>query len=298
VLDPLRLRLIVEIGHHRSISRAAEACSIGQPAASTHLRTLEAAMGQRLVERDGRASRLTDAGWVVAREGAQALATLARIERELDELAHGRRGVLRVAACASFADDALTEVIARFIPLCPDVRIEVGVGTSREVTDRVRRGETNLGLAGAVDLYDDVERVLLLSEEILAVTAPGLVPSSDSASIEQLATTPLILFPPGSSSRMVAERALFSVGVRPDRTIELQSQHGVKQAVKRRLGVGFMPLRTIAGELERGELTVLPIDGALTMRRALFVLHPVDRRLTPPESTFVEVLRVFGRSNA
>jgi DNA-binding transcriptional LysR family regulator len=298
VLDPLRLRLIVEIGQHRSISRAAEACSIGQPAASTHLRTLEAAMGQRLVERDGRASRLTDAGWVVAREGAQALATLARIERELDELALGRRGVLRLAACASFADDALTEAIVRFIALCPDVRVEVGVGTSREVTDRVRRGETNLGLAGAVDLHDDVERVLLASEEIVAVTAPGLLPMVGSASVEQLATTPLILFPPGSSCRMIAERALFSVGVRPDRTVELQSQQGMKQAVMSRLGVGFMPLRTVAGELEREELSVLPLDGALAMRRALFLLHPVDRLLTPAESTLVDVLQVLGSPHA
>jgi DNA-binding transcriptional LysR family regulator len=255
-------------------------------------------MGQRLVERDGRASRLTDAGWVVAREGAQALATLARIERELDELALGHRGVLRLAACASFGDDTLTDVIARFIALCPNVRVEVGVGTSREVTDRVRRGETNLGLAGAVDLYDDVERALLVSEDILAVSAPGLLPTSDGASIEQLATTPLILFPPGSSSRMVAERALFSVGVRPDRTIELQSQQGMKQAVKRGLGVGFMPLRTVAGELERGELTVLPLDGALAMRRALFLLHPVDRLLTPAESTLVDVLGVLGSPHA
>jgi DNA-binding transcriptional LysR family regulator len=97
---------------------------------------------------------------------------------------------------------------------------------------------------------------------------------------------------------MIAERALFSVGVRPDRTVELQSQQGMKQAVMSRLGVGFMPLRTVAGELEREELSVLPLDGALAMRRALFLLHPVDRLLTPAESTLVDVLQVLGSPHA
>ncbi len=48
VLDPLRLRLLLEVDRFGSITRAAEACSMGQPTASTHLRILESAVGHRL----------------------------------------------------------------------------------------------------------------------------------------------------------------------------------------------------------------------------------------------------------
>ena len=65
-VDPFRLRLLLELDRRGTISQAAEACSIGQPTASVHLQTLEAAVGQRLYERAGRGTRLTDAGRVVA----------------------------------------------------------------------------------------------------------------------------------------------------------------------------------------------------------------------------------------
>ena len=74
--DPIRLRLLVEIDHQGSVSAAARSIGIGQPTASEHLRLLEAAAGQRLVERNGRGSSLTDAGRVLALHAAQALATL------------------------------------------------------------------------------------------------------------------------------------------------------------------------------------------------------------------------------
>src|SRR5919202_618422 len=85
--DTTRLRLLVEIERQGSVSAAAAAIGIGQPSASQHLRLLETAAGQRLVERNGRGSRLTDAGRVVAARAAQALAALAAAEEELAALA-------------------------------------------------------------------------------------------------------------------------------------------------------------------------------------------------------------------
>src|SRR3989442_11924836 len=64
--DTTRMRLLVEIERQGSVSAAAAAIGIGQPSASQHVRLLEAAAGQRLVERSGRGSRLTEAGPVLA----------------------------------------------------------------------------------------------------------------------------------------------------------------------------------------------------------------------------------------
>src|SRR2546427_13307121 len=85
--DTTRMRLLVEIERQGSVSAAAAAIGIGQPSASQHLRLLETAAGQRLVERTGRGSRLTDAGRILAARAAQALSTLGAAEGELDELA-------------------------------------------------------------------------------------------------------------------------------------------------------------------------------------------------------------------
>src|ERR687886_2050235 len=85
--DTTRMRLLVEIERKGSVSAAAAAIGIGQPSASQHLRLLEAAAGQRLVERDGRGSRLTEAGRALAAHAARALASLEAAEQELAALA-------------------------------------------------------------------------------------------------------------------------------------------------------------------------------------------------------------------
>src|SRR3989454_7814751 len=85
--DTTRMRLLVEIGRQGSVSAAAAEIGIGQPSASQHLRLLEAAAGQRLVERTGRGSRLTEAGEVLAARAAQALSRLGAAEEELGALA-------------------------------------------------------------------------------------------------------------------------------------------------------------------------------------------------------------------
>jgi len=69
--DTTRMRLLVEIDRCGSLSAAAQAIGIGQPSASQHLRTLEAAAGQRLVERSGKGSRLTEGGRVLATHAAR-----------------------------------------------------------------------------------------------------------------------------------------------------------------------------------------------------------------------------------
>src|SRR5438067_1734174 len=80
-LDPARLRLLVEVDRRGSISAAAEACQVSQPSATKQLKTLEGALGEKLVERNGRASRLTEAGQVVVGHAAHVLDTLQGLER-------------------------------------------------------------------------------------------------------------------------------------------------------------------------------------------------------------------------
>src|SRR5206468_10867237 len=98
IWDATRLRLLVEIGRQGSVSAAARAIGIGQPSASKHLRTLKEAAGQRLVERGGRGSRLTEAGEVLALHAGQALATLEAGAEELRQLAGLEAGRIRIGA--------------------------------------------------------------------------------------------------------------------------------------------------------------------------------------------------------
>src|ERR687887_1839680 len=150
-LDPSRLRLLVEVGRRGSISAAADACRIGQPSATKHLQTLEAAVGARLVERQGRASRLTEAGQVVAAHGQRVLDTLEGMHEELRALDGAERGTLSLAASTTPGSYVLPSILQCFAERHPAVDVDVVIGSSRWVAERVARREVAVGLAGGGD---------------------------------------------------------------------------------------------------------------------------------------------------
>src|SRR5438128_12333969 len=110
-LDPSRLRLLVEVQRQGSISAAAEVCRIGQPSATKHLQTLEAAVGEKLVERRGRASRLTEAGEVVAAHATRVLDELEAMQDQLQALGRAERGTLSLAASTTPGSYVLPSIL-------------------------------------------------------------------------------------------------------------------------------------------------------------------------------------------
>ncbi|MBW3606878.1 MAG: LysR family transcriptional regulator [Actinobacteria bacterium] len=122
-LEPARLRLLVEVGRRGSVSAAADVCRMGQPSASKHLKTLEAAVGVKLVERDGRTSRLTDAGRIVATHAARVLDTFEAMEEELRALRGGHAGSVSIAASTTPGAYVLPSVLKCFAERHPGVDV-------------------------------------------------------------------------------------------------------------------------------------------------------------------------------
>src|SRR6266540_3959867 len=138
-LDPLRLRLLVEVDRRGSISAAAEACRVGQPSATKHLKTLEAAVGEKLIERNGRASALTEAGRLVSAHAVRVLDTLDAMQGELRALREGERGVLLLAASTTPGTYVLPSILRCFAERHPRVDVDVVIGSSTWVAERVAR---------------------------------------------------------------------------------------------------------------------------------------------------------------
>src|SRR5919199_2966048 len=128
-LEPQRLRLLVELKRRGSISAAADACRMGQPSATKHLKTLEAAVGEKLVERHGRASRLTEAGDVVATHGLRVLDTLEGMSEDLRALRDAERGTLTLAASTTPGSYVLPSILQCLAERHPRVDVDVVIGS-------------------------------------------------------------------------------------------------------------------------------------------------------------------------
>jgi molybdate transport repressor ModE-like protein len=253
--DTTRMRLLVEIDRHGSLSAAAQAVGIGQPSASQHLRTLETAAGQRLVERNGRGSRLTEGGRVLAAHAAQALAVLAAGEQELGALAGLQTGTIHLGASTAPGSYLLPDTLGCFRRDYPDVNVEIEIAASGEILRRLLAGRVELAIVG-IDRAD--ERIALepfLADEIVGVAKTGLIATNrGTLAPEALTDLTLLCREPDSSSRGYVEAELREIGVQPGRVWELGSTEAVKRAAREGLGVAFLSSYAVAEEIERGEL--------------------------------------------
>ncbi len=289
--DTTRMRLLVEIERQGSVSAAAAAIGIGQPSASQHLRLLEAAAGQRLVERSGRGSRLTDAGQVLAARAAQALSSLGAAEEELDALSGLQSGTIHLGASTAPGVYLLPDTLGCFRRSYPGVTVEVEVAASDEILKRLLRGRVQLALVGAAEADERVELEPFLEDEVVGVAKPGLAPLRNGMlKPSELSRFMLLAREAGSSSQQVIDRELQAIGVAPAGVWELGSSEAIKRAAREGLGLAFLSRYAVAEEVERGDLESFRLAGRPPLLRNFSVARLAGRPLSPAERGFVETL--------
>ena len=290
--DATRLRLLVEIERRGSVSAAAKAVGIGQSSASEHLRLLETAAGQRLVERNGRGSRLTEAGRVLASSASQALATLAAGEEELHALAGLDAGTVHIGASTTPGVYLLPDTLGCFRRDHPNVAVEVEIAGTGEIIERLLAGRIQLALVGETTVDDRVELEPFLADEIVGVAKPGLFAIRNGlVKPEALGTQTLLVREAASSTRQIAERALSEAGVRTENVWELDSSEAIKRAAREGLGIAFLSKYAVAEEVERGELESFRLAGRPPIDRQLYIARLARRPLSPSERGFIATLK-------
>src|ERR671922_383199 len=289
--DTPRLRLLVEIDGQGRVSAAAAAIGIGQPSASQHLRLLEAAAGQRLVERSGRGSRLTEAGHVLAARAAQALSTLGAADEELGALAGLQTGTIHLGASTAPGVYLLPDTLGCFRRDHPGVTVEVEVAASDEILKRLLSGRLQLALVGAVAADDRIQLQPFLEDEVVGVAKPGLAPLRNGRlAPPRLADFMLLSRERGPSSPQGVDEGVQTIGGRPAGVWELGSSEAIKRAAREGLGLAFLSRYAVAEEVARGDLESFRLAGRPPLIRHFSVARLAGRPLSPAERSFVATL--------
>ena len=297
--DATRMRLLAELARQDSVSAAARVVGITQSTASEHLRVLETAAGQPLVERNGRGSRLTDAGRVLAARAAEALAALGAGEEEVAGLAGLRTGRVTIAASTAPAGYLLPDTLGCFRDEYPGVAVEVEVAASGEIVRRLLAGRVQLAIVGGAPADERLAAEPFVDDEIVGVARPGVLPVRDGVvPAAALADVTLLAREDGSSTQALADAELRAAGAAPAARWELGSSEAVKRAARAGLGFAFVSRYAVAEEVERGELEHFRLAGREPLRRQFLVVRLAGRQPSPAETAFVGTLRRCCASSA
>jgi DNA-binding transcriptional LysR family regulator len=146
MLDVTRLRVLVAVARHGSVTAAARELNYAQPSVSHHLARLEAETGVRLIERAGRGIRLTDAGRLLADRAAEILGRLDAAENELAAQAGLRAGRVRLAAFPSALGTIVPAAAAMLRAEHPGMDLRLTEAEPPEALRMLRAGYVDVAL--------------------------------------------------------------------------------------------------------------------------------------------------------
>jgi DNA-binding transcriptional LysR family regulator len=291
-----QLEVFVAVAQALSFRRAAEGLHTSQPALSQHVRDLEDELGTRLLDRLGRRVQLTEAGRLLLDHAHRVFATLESAREVIGELHGLQRGSLLVGASTTPGIYVLPRVIGAFRQRHPKITVDLRIANSRVIEERIRTNALDLGVVGGHGLAPGEACLAagLLDELVLIVWPTHPWARRREIAPRALASAALLVREEGSATRHVTERALQSAGVRYTAAMELDHTEAIKQAVMAQLGVAFVSIHTIRGELAARALHAVRVHG-LPIRRHFHVIHNEARALPASAQAFLHLLNEASR---
>ena len=293
-----QLYIFQMVANHLSFSRAAEAMEITQPAVSIQVQELEKFLGITLFHRRPRGLRITEAGDAVLAYAQQIFALSTQLVDTVQEMEDLQAGHLVLGASSTPGEYVLPLVVGRFRQIYPGIHVELVIGNTRTIMQRILDREMDLGMVGDhVEEYsNELEMVDFQEDEIVLVAAPNHpVTTLDRPTVEQVMEMGLVAREVGSATRQSAERHFRQLGLVPEIAIELGSNQAVKQAAMAGGGIGIISRLGIAAELKAGMLVVVDVAG-WDCHRPLTLIQPKDRFLSPSQRAFREFLMAERQS--
>jgi len=275
-VDIQQLKYFVNAVELRSVSDAAKALSVTQPAVTKGLRKLEQELDAPLLERGPGGVRPTRFGRSYYAHARAVLKQLERGEAEILELRGDAPAELTIGTTPSFLDTLLPRVIDEFGRAWPNVRLNVIKGLSPALIAQTRDGELDAAfmLLGRRDAPGGLVYEALGDVEIVFVARRDhpLARRSEVSATQLAAARWLLLDSPDVHSFF---ESLFRQAelAAPEPAVLTNSMRLIRSTVAQTDCIGFLPRHMIATEIRSGLLTELgteldagTVDAGLLMR--------------------------------
>jgi DNA-binding transcriptional LysR family regulator len=270
-MEMIEIEAFVAIARAGSVSRAAVAMHLSQPAMSRRIDLLEREIGVPLFDRVPSGVRLTDAGKAFLPYARQTLAAARDGAEAARALEAEERGTVTLALVGTLASTRLTAQLRDFRDGSPGVRLLMHTARSEEVSAMVQRGDAQLGLRYFAGPDRDLVAQPVADEPLRVVCAgQSRLVDSTASDVRALVDVPWVGFPRGESSSgepfaRAVEQQLVRCGMGGAEYIAIDSLTAQKRLIEADFGVGLMPASSVEEELRLGTLRALPIAALETV---------------------------------
>ncbi|UWQ40617.1 pca operon transcription factor PcaQ [Leisingera aquaemixtae] len=263
------LEVFVEVARKLSVTQAAEALGMTQPAVTRALRELEAVCGKPLVEKHGRGIRLSSYGELFRDHAGRSLALARDGVALLQGLGEAEGPQVSIGALPTVAADLVPDTLAQLRAGRAPGRFLVMSGGNQYLIDQLRRGSLDVvvGRLPAPETMAGVEFDPLYRERVAVVVAAGH-PLAGAAHLPPAVFEdyPVLMPSEGSIIRPLVERMFLEQGLAlPRFPVETVSSSFGRRFVLAHQAVWIISHGVVRPDLQAGTMAALPVNTDSTL---------------------------------
>lgn len=291
-----QLEVVYAVSRHGSVTAAAAALGISQPAVSMMLRDCAEASGFPLFRRQqGRLQPTAEARRLLS-DLERIFEGVDRVGRMIEEMRDVSVGSVNVAATAALTESLLPRAIALLRQRRPGIQISVAAMDILGIAEMVTEERVDFGLTLALPDSVDARRVPLCQGDLVAVVPAGhALAGRAQVGPTELAEFPLISFSRLQPLGQLVEECFQQVGVRRRIAIEVNQSAAACALVRAGAGVTVIdPFLLLERELRT--LVVVPLRPAVQVTAQALV--PRHTPLSRPARLLLAALRRVSLQSA
>jgi LysR family carnitine catabolism transcriptional activator len=237
-----RLRMFLAVADHGTFTRAAAASYVSQPGLSKAVQELEREVGAVLFDRTAHGAGLTAAGRALAPHARQVVRDVEAARAAVAAVSGLETGSVEIACLPTLAADPAAPRVAAYRRAHPGIRVFLAAPDDpQELLSMVRNGVVELGLTERPAEPDNLTVHPAGEQDLVVVFPPGTPPPDRPVSLTALARQPLVVTPPGTSSRRILEEALARTGTGIEVAVESAQRDAIIPLVLGGAGAAVLP---------------------------------------------------------
>jgi DNA-binding transcriptional LysR family regulator len=282
--DLAYFEVVAELGH---LGQAAERLGRTKPALTKCVHRLEAALGAKLFQREGRGIAITPAGSLLLAQARRLRATREEALRDMANFVQGVAGKVRVGTGPTVAEFLMPDICRQLLTKMPSVQVELMVGLGDIVRKALREDRLDVVVSTVLPNDSGEFDVDTFTADTVVVVACADSPlCRGPVQIEDMLDYKWILSSPTAATRQWIDWAFTIRNHRPPEVqIESNSVQALPGLIAKSQLLGFVPRSYLQTGQGRSGVREVQCD-ATTMARLIGILRRRGGYLSPAAAHF------------
>ena len=293
-----QLEIFSTVVEEKQVTRASKKLFITQSAVSLAINELENQLGGPLFDRDSRSLHLNDRGRFLLPLCREILAKTQNVWEIMNEKTGKIAGSLKIVASSTIGNYVMPLLASAFKSMHPHAYITVEIHNTREAEQLIVDRKVDIGFVEGEVGHEQVLVRPWFEDELVVIANPQniLAISNRFYLSRDMRKSQWVMREKGSGTAQIFKKKIGDYITDLNVVMELGHTEAIKKAVEAGTGLACLSNLAVSGEIERGELRELRMEG-VDMKRKLHIIQHKNKVNTRLINEFLEFCDIMSRCN-